>query len=645
MQGGRNSLTIGHLLAIPVCWNLAVAQPLYDVLSHGAEFFVFKHVGGIELITLVFTISIAIPFLLAAAVYYAEKIFPIVGKSLFIAMLTLFFVLFILPLYREASISPLLLMAGAIACSGGLTAGYFRFKNLRTFFLFLTPAILLIPALFLCQTQIRKLIQFKEPVLPHLKVSSKTPIVLIVFDEFPVVSLLNKDGFLDEKAYPNIARLLSQADWYRNATTSASTTSVAVPGILTGSKPDAKRLPTVRDYPRNLFTLLADSYDIQAIEMFSLRPEKMSSASGENSILRFNSLLSDILIVYLNIAVPSDWRVGLPSVSVNWVNFSQQAEITKRRGFNKSRNEMFQLFLDSIHPSEEPGLYFLHSQLPHSPWQYLPSGKEYSASALDGMFVRSERWTTEESASLCAQQRHMLQVSYTDHLVGRLITRLNDLKMFDDTLIIITSDHGVSFRPGDARRNITRTNYADIICVPMIIKKPYQKTGRVLNWNVQTTDIVPTIAEILNIQIPWKVTGVSVLNHEPQGRIPIRVLNAHKHIEMEFEDVEAAKLESVQFRMNRLGSELPFELPSNDWSQKWISNKMAERQIDSSGTKAQINNREAFDNVDLGSDYVPVFVSGSIYFPNGRTEHLKVGISVNGKIRAVTLSFSLNSTH
>jgi hypothetical protein len=509
----------------------------------------------------------------------------------------------------------------------------------------MTPAILLIPTLFLSQTQIRKLIQSDEPVLPHVKVSSKTPIVFIVFDEFPVVSLLNQDGFLDENAYPNFARLLSYADWYRNATTSASRTHVAVPGILTGSKPDPNLLPTVRDYPRNLFTVLKDSYDIQSIEIFSLRPEKMSSAPGESSVERFKSLLSDILIVYLNIVVPADWRVRLPSISGNWGNFSQQTEITKKVGFNKSRDEMFQLFLDSIHPSKKPELYFLHSQLPHSPWQYLPSGKEYSASSLDGMFVRSERWTTEESASLCAHQRHMLQVSFTDHLIGRLISRLNDLKMFDDTLIVITSDHGVSFRPGDARRFITDTNYADIICVPMIIKKPHQKTGRVLNWNVQTTDIVPTIAEILNIRIPWKVTGVSVLNQEPERRIPIRVINVHKQKEMEFDSVEAAKLESIRLRMNRLGSNQPFELPTNDWSKKWIRNDVTGAELDSSGTKVQINNREAFDKVDLVSGYVPVFVNGSIHFPNGQTRHLNVGISVNGKIRAVTVSFTLNKTH
>ena len=150
---------------------------------------------------------------------------------------------------------------------------------------------------------------------------------------------------------------------------------------------------------------------------------------------------------------------------------------------DRTRPEIFQLFLDSIIPSEKPGLFFLHSQLPHSPWQFLPSGKEYSAVALDGMFVRSERWTKEDSASLCAQQRHMLQVAYTDQLIGKLISKLTEIGLFDQSLIIITADHGASFRPGDARRIITATNYADIIFVPMIIKKPGQKTGRILDWN------------------------------------------------------------------------------------------------------------------------------------------------------------------
>ena len=218
----HSSITGLDLFTISACWNLAVAQPLFEVLSRGVEFFVFRRVSAIELVLLVLVVSIIIPFLLIVALHALGKISLALRNFLFVTILTVLLTLIVLPLYRDSQLNPLFIVGCITVCAIGVTAGYLRFKNFRTFFLFLIPAVLLIPGLFLFQPQVRKMLQFNEPVLPHFKTSSKVPIVFVVFDEFPLVSLLNKEGFLDEKSYPNFAKLLSQADWYRHATTSAS---------------------------------------------------------------------------------------------------------------------------------------------------------------------------------------------------------------------------------------------------------------------------------------------------------------------------------------------------------------------------------------------------------------------------------------
>ena len=43
-----------------------------------------------------------------------------------------------------------------------------------------------------------------------------------------------------------------------------------------------------------------------------------------------------------------------------------------------NRAGRFRELIDSIQGSEQPTLFFLHSMLPHTPWQYLPSGRQYS---------------------------------------------------------------------------------------------------------------------------------------------------------------------------------------------------------------------------------------------------------------------------
>src|SRR5688500_12680392 len=54
------------------------------------------------------------------------------------------------------------------------------------------------------------------------------PVVVLAFDELPVVSLLGRDGDIDEHLFPNFAALRQTSTWYRNATTVAELTRAAL---------------------------------------------------------------------------------------------------------------------------------------------------------------------------------------------------------------------------------------------------------------------------------------------------------------------------------------------------------------------------------------------------------------------------------
>ena len=63
-------------------------------------------------------------------------------------------------------------------------------------------------------------------------------IVMIVMDEFPLESILDGTGHVDAALFPNFAALANTSTWFRNDTTVAPYTDVAVPAILTGRLPD-----------------------------------------------------------------------------------------------------------------------------------------------------------------------------------------------------------------------------------------------------------------------------------------------------------------------------------------------------------------------------------------------------------------------
>jgi hypothetical protein len=82
------------------------------------------------------------------------------------------------------------------------------------------------------------------------------PIVLLVFDELPLVSLLDADRAIDPALYPNLSALARDGVWFRNATTVSDYPRWAVPAILTGRRARPDAVPTAAEHPGTLFSFV-----------------------------------------------------------------------------------------------------------------------------------------------------------------------------------------------------------------------------------------------------------------------------------------------------------------------------------------------------------------------------------------------------
>ncbi|HKO55088.1 MAG TPA: sulfatase [Thermoanaerobaculia bacterium] len=78
-------------------------------------------------------------------------------------------------------------------------------------------------------------------------------------------------------------------------------------------------------------------------------------------------------------------------------------------------------------------------------------------------------------------------IAYEDAEIARLIEELRARKVYDDTLIVIVSDHGESFGEHGAIAHGT-TNYEDQVRVPFIVKRPAQTTGSVVEGPVSALE-------------------------------------------------------------------------------------------------------------------------------------------------------------
>jgi len=113
-------------------------------------------------------------------------------------------------------------------------------------------------------------------------------------------------------------------------------------------------------------------------------------------------------------------------------------------------------------------------------------------------------------------------IRFLDRELGILFAELKRLKLHENTLIVITSDHGESMGEHDFYFMHGQNLYDELIKVPLIIKYKIIGTNKRIDKQVQSIDILPTILDIAKIKAPREVSGVSLLPLIKNGRYPVR---------------------------------------------------------------------------------------------------------------------------
>lgn len=517
----RSTLVAGvHLAALSA---LAIAQPLFDLLGRNADFFAAHDVDATDVVVFALAVTIVPPLallLVEVLVGLVDARAQGVLHGAFVGGLAALFVVQAVKKRADLPLSRWVLCAALV--TAGAALAYAKLRPVRMFVSVLGPAPLVILALFLFVSPIEKFVlPGTEQAHGAVKVSSHSPVVFVIFDEFPTTSLMDAHQRIDAARYPNFAALARDSTWLRNDTTVHEGTGGAVPALMTGLYPRRGAYALLSEYPNNIFTLLGPAYFIEAVEPVTrLCPPKLcrSPIISDSFRDRMSALFSDTSVVYAHLVVPDDYEARLPSVSLSWTNFRTNAKREER-----GRIATFKRFVDSIKRTHRPTLSFIHIEIPHVPWVLLPSCDEYGdavrvGAALRGRDTWARNWLVPQ-----AFQRHLLQLQCTDRLLGYLLRHLRTEGLYDDTLIVVTADEGASFRPGDHRRATSPTNMADIAYIPLFVKRPGQHAGRIDDRNTESIDVVPTIADVLGIDIPWHVDGKSVFGRIRRTRLHMAI--------------------------------------------------------------------------------------------------------------------------
>jgi Sulfatase len=642
-------------LNLAVLWTFAVAQPLFDLLKDNPEFFAARGSSGFDIVSFSVLLVVLPPALLLGIELLLGLIRPELRQGAHVAFLgALVALIAAQALKKSIDVSDTVLIVLSVLIGAGAGVLWARAEPARSFLNVLSPVPLVFLLLFLLSGQISELAFPSEAKARSIGGVSQAPIVVVLLDELPSNTLVDDHDQLDTKRYPGFGELARNATWFRNAYTVYDSTERAQPAIMDGNLPERDKQPISSDHPNSIFTLFAKSHRINADEeATAVCPRDLCKDTiGEESYpKRMSSMAEDLGLVWLHVVSPPNIENDLTSVSENWGNFgggdettaptpSSGSAVNTRANLNRGRAARFQEWMNRIVPGNRPALNFKHTLMPHVPWQYLPSGRQYRRQPNDAIPALSNQAYQDQGQLDVLLQRHFLQTGFADFELQQLWKRLRKEGLWDKSLIVVAADHGVAFPHARERRRLNRQTAREIAPIPLLIKAPDQHRAKVNDAWVETIDILPTIFDILNLDPKVKMDGRSAYSPEVQHRDTLRfeIRNTFQTLRIPAEQFRREREQIIE-RNHRLfgsGTDGPDRIYRIGPHPELIGQPAS-----AAGPKLDVELADAgdYEHVDPATGFIPTHIVASV---NGPDRHPRdIAVAVNGTIRAVGNTFKL----
>lgn len=187
---------------------------------------------------------------------------------------------------------------------------------------------------------------------------------------------------------------------------------------------------------------------------------------------------------------------------------------------------VFRELVEAFTPTQ-PFFVFFHTFEVHAAYTRPHFARDWMTPVQLRHFVH--RFSTREAAPLIHDVRDFLQqqglfrreitkalydggIRHVDSFLGRLFDWLKAHKLWEQTAVLITSDHGEEFGERDPRRiydSHCTTLYNELLRIPVILHHPKRPGPRVVTHPVHLVDLAPTLLQLLGLDIPATMQGVS----------------------------------------------------------------------------------------------------------------------------------------
>ena len=163
---------------------------------------------------------------------------------------------------------------------------------------------------------------------------------------------------------------------------------------------------------------------------------------------------------------------------------------------------------------DEPWLLFVHTYEVHDPYAPPPG------------YLEEVVGDAPERGVENARARYDAEIRHADDVLARLLAALEERGQADDTLVIVTSDHGEHFGERGWFRH-DNTVYEPVLRIPLILRAPgLLPAGVRVPDAVGLFDLVPTVLSLLDLPVPDYVQGLDLSGVVRGEALPPRSLFA-----------------------------------------------------------------------------------------------------------------------
>ena len=224
-----------------------------------------------------------------------------------------------------------------------------------------------------------------------------------------------------------------------------------------------------------------------------------------------------------------DTSYTLTEPSINSV--FKKTDISPDAALGEGRSEESYLLSWMEKHRDEPFFAWVHFHTTHLPYKATPPYNQFFAEDIDPEILQDQQIQFATSNIIVRKgevefdkERHskILRALYAQALrqqdakIGKVLMKLDELGLRDNTLIVITADHGEELLEhgfiGHASTSWDGTVYDDLIQVPLLLSYPRSlPQGKKIEEQVRHIDLMPTVLDMLDIPLAAPVQGKSYL--------------------------------------------------------------------------------------------------------------------------------------